>query len=82
MASDQYYKQFLQIQEKIFQVLRIKKKLEEKREFYIQKLSTNPINFNANDILSCLSSLVNLYEREEKVLAICEKGLENAREVE
>ena len=75
------YQQFLQIQEKIFQVIRIKKKLEDKREFYIQQLRTSPISPDLKKTVSALHSLVIIYEREEEILAICMKGLENARKI-
>lgn len=62
----------IKIQVKIIQVLRIKKQLGSRREYYLQQLNS------ARDIketLGILSSLQHIYKREEKVIGICEKGL-------
>ncbi len=81
MTDDEYYQAFLQIQEKILQVLRIKKKLEERRYFYIQKLRSSPVAPDLKETLEYLHSLFLIYEREEKVLLICKKGLDNAGKI-
>lgn len=62
----------LKIQGKIFQVLRIKKQLEARRQYYITQLSNS---FDTKEALGYLSSLIEIYRREERVIRICEKGL-------
>ncbi len=70
-----YAQQLLEIQNKIFQVLRIKKQLESRRLGYLSTLSSLT---DRNQIMIYLNYLENTYKREERVWLICEKGLANA----
>src|SRR3989338_21902 len=64
----------LEIQEKIFQALRIKNKIEERKQFYFHQLD---IKTDQRDLMTILVSLDSLYEKERKVISICINGLEN-----
>ena len=70
-----YAQQLLEIQNKIFQVLRIKKQLESRRQEYLRIISSLT---DRNQITIYLNYLENTYKREERVYSICEKGLANA----
>ncbi len=70
-----YAQQLLEIQNKIFQVLRIKKQLESRRIEYLKAISSLT---DRNQIMVYLNYLENTYKREERVYSICEKGLANA----
>ena len=70
-----YAQQLLEIQNKIFQVLRIKKQLESRRTGYLRVISSLT---DRNQITIYLNYLENTYKREERVYSICEKGLANA----
>lgn len=65
----------LKIQEKIFQVSKIKDLLEVRRQKLIEKLKNST---NSNKSIIYLSQLSNIYQREENVISICEKGLVEA----
>lgn len=70
-----YTQQLLEINNKIFQVLRIKKQLESRRTEYLRILSSLA---DRNQIMLYLNYHENTYKREERVYLICEKGLANA----
>lgn len=67
--------QLIEINNKIFQVLRIKKQLESRRIGYLNTLSSLT---DQSQIMAYLGYLENTYKREERVYLICEKGLANA----
>src|SRR3989338_6556332 len=70
-----YAQKLLEINNKIFQVLRIKKQLESRRAEYLRVISYLAEH---NQIMIYLNYLENTYKREERVYSICEKGLANA----
>ncbi len=70
-----YAQRLLEINNKIFQVLRIKKQLESRRLGYLNSLSSLT---DKSQIMIYLNYLENTYKREERVYLICEKGLANA----
>ena len=76
MNASIYQQEFSQIEKKIIQVLRIKKKLVERRQNLIQVLRNS---YNYGEIQQALSSPIEIYKRELRILSYCEKGLRNAR---
>ncbi|MBI2659495.1 hypothetical protein HYX05_05350 [Candidatus Woesearchaeota archaeon] len=78
MDTGGYYNKFYDIQLKSIQVLRIKKKLEERREAILLVLHNLD---NYGKILTNLNLLEQIYKREERVLTYCEKGLDNAKKI-
>lgn len=75
---NEYAKKLQEIENKLFQLLRIKKQLESRRVSLIRSLSSSN---NPQELLNYLSSLAKVCQREEKVHKICEKGLINALKI-
>ena len=78
MSQEQYHKEFLDIQEKLAQFLRLKGKLEERRALLMKELRNS---YASKRNLAILDSLENICKREERILSYCKKGLANAQEV-
>src|SRR3989338_8443780 len=78
MTDNILVNELLQIQEKVGQVLRIKSVLDEKK---IEALKVLQEARDYQTFLWAVQSLKNIFEREKRVLGICQYGLVRTREV-